>query len=287
MKDRMFSSLLLSVTLALPGLAQQTGSTSNTQLAATTGQTASASQETGASRQKLEAPTPTDFWDGEDPNLSNLVTHPFASKKYVRRQTQPIQDRLNELDELTISHAQMIKDADARAGQGLQLVSTKEKEADQHAIDAGSQAEAAKLAATQATRRVSTAEQMVGNVDQYKDAQKTEIHFPPGQSVLTKQAKDTLDELATQLKDQHDYFIEVQGFAPGHGQTAIATSRMMADSVVRYMVLKHEVPIYRIYVLALGDASVAPTDRTEARRPGEGRVEVNLVGNDVSSSAQH
>ena len=277
MKDRMFSSLLLSVTLALPGLAQQTGSTSNTQLAATTGQTASASQETGASRQKLEAPTPTDFWDGEDPNLANLVTHPFASKKYVRRQTQPIQDRLNELDELTISHAQRIKDADARAGQGLQLVSTKEKEADQHAIDAGSQAEAAKLAATQATRRVSTAEQMVGNVDQYKDAQKTEIHFPPGQSVLTKQAKDTLDELATQLKDQQNYFIEVQGFAPGRGQTAIATSRMMADSVVRYMVLKHKIPIYRMYVLALGDASVAPADRIGTRRPGAGRVEVNLL----------
>jgi len=287
MKDRMFSSLLLSVTLALPGLAQQTGSTSNTQLAATTGQTASASQETGASRQKLEAPTPTDFWDGEDPNLSNLVTHPFASKKYVRRQTQPIQDRLNELDELTISHAQMIKDADARAGQGLQLVSTKEKEADQHAIDAGSQAETAKLAATQDTRRVSTAEQKVGSIDQYKDIERTEIHFPPGQRILTKQAKDTLDEMATRLKDQHNYFIELRGFAPGHGQTAMATSRMMADLVVRYMVLEHKIPIYRMYVLALGDASVAPTDRTGARRPDGGRVEVNLFKNDPLSSAPH
>ena|SRR5215469_1957945 len=56
--------------------------------------------------------------------------------------------------------------------------------------------------------------------------------------------------MATTLKDQHNYFIEVQGFAPGHGQVAIATSRMMADSVVHYLMLNHNIPAYRIYLLA-------------------------------------
>jgi outer membrane protein OmpA-like peptidoglycan-associated protein len=285
MKDRMFRSLLLSAVFALPGLAQQTGSISGTQPVTTAGQTAPASQDVDTSRPKLEPPTPAGFWDGEDPNLANLVAHPFASKKYVKRQIQPIQDRLNELDELANSHAQIIKAGDARANHDLELVSIKVKDADQHAIDAGSKAETAKMTATQTTTRVATAEQLVGNVDEYKNRSQTEILFRPGQSALSKQAKDTLDEMAAPLKDQHNYFIEVQAFAPGHGQAAIGTSRMMADSVVRYMVLEHKIPVYRVYVLALGDASAAPTDKTGARRPGGGRVEVNLFKNDLLSSA--
>jgi outer membrane protein OmpA-like peptidoglycan-associated protein len=286
MKSRMFSSLVLSAVIALPGLAQQTGSESSAQAAAATaGQTAPPSQE--ASRQKLEAVPPADFWDGEDPNLGHLVTHPFATKKYVERQVQPIRDRLNELDELTSSHTQMIKQADTRASQGLQLVSAKQQEADQHAMDAGRKAESAKLAASQATTSVSAAEQTVGNVDQYKNTKQTEIYFRPGESVPSKQGRDTLDEVAAQLKDQHNYLIELRGFALGHGQAAIANSRKMADSVVRYLVRNHDIPVYRIYVLALGDASSAPIDRSKAKRTGGGWVEINLLNNDLLSSAQH
>ena len=286
MKSRMFSSLVLSAVIALPGLAQQTGSESSAQAAAATaGHTAPPSQE--ASRQKLEAVPPADFWDGEDPNLGHLVTHPFATKKYVERQVQPIRDRLNELDELTSSHTQMIKQADTRASQGLQLVSAKQQEADQHAMDAGRKAESAKLAASQATTSVSAAEQTVGNVDQYKYTKQTEIYFRPGESVPNKQARDTLDEIVAQLKDQHNYLIELQGFAPGHGTVAIANSKKIADSVVRYLMLNHNIPVYRIYVLALGDASVAPKDRTKANRAGGGWVEINLLNNDLLSSVQH
>jgi hypothetical protein len=59
--------------------------------------------------------------------------NPFARKKYVARQTQPIRDRINELDELTASNTKAIKDTDARAQQGIQLASAKANEADQHA----------------------------------------------------------------------------------------------------------------------------------------------------------
>jgi len=287
MKNRVFSSLLLPAVLALPGMAQQTGSMSGTQPGTTAGQTAPASQDVDTSRPKLEPPTPAGFWDGDDPNLANLVAHPFASKKYVKRQIQPIQDRLNELDELANSHAQIIKAGDARSNHDLELVSIKVKDADQHAIDAGSKAETAKMAATQTTTRVATAEQLVGNVDEYKSRSQTEILFRPGQSVLSKEAKDTLDEMAAPLKDQHNYFLEVHGFAPGHGQAAIGTSRMMADSVVRYMVLEHKIPVYRIHVLALGDGSVATKDRAKTKRIAQGRVEINLLTNDLLSSAQH
>src|SRR6202020_3684136 len=128
--------------------------------------------------------------------------NPFARKKYVARQTEPIRGRVNELDELTASNSKAIKDTDARAQQGIQLASTKANEADQHAIDAGNKAQMAQQTATQANPRLSTVEQVVGNIDQYKASNQTEIRFRPGQTVLSKNAKDALDEMANGVKGQ-------------------------------------------------------------------------------------
>jgi len=273
MKIRIFAATLLSAVLALPSLAQQ---------AAPTGQ--AAPQSAGSSdRQSLPPATRTDFWDGDEPNLVNLVTHPFASKKYVQRMTRPIQDRVNELDEITESNRKMIRDVDTRAQQGIQLASEKTNLADQHATDATNKAQLAQTSATQAAARVSTVEQKVGNLDQYKGTGQTEIRFRPGQTVLSKQAKDALDEMAAPLKDQNSYIIEVRGFAPGSHRVATASSQKMADSVVRYLVLNHQIPVYRIYVMSMGNT---PTEGTSAKRVTSGRVEVNLLKNDLVSSAK-
>jgi outer membrane protein OmpA-like peptidoglycan-associated protein len=275
MTNRIFLTLLLSITLALPGFAQQ--SSSNT---GTADQTTSQS-----AREPLPPSTSKDFWDGDEPNLVNLVTHPFASKKYVQRLTRPIKDRLNELDELTAANNQAIRDVDTRAQHGIQLASEKTNLADTHATDAANRAQLAQTAASQAATRVSTAEQMVGNLDRYKGGAQTEIRFRSGQTVLSKEAKDALDAMAAPLKDQHSYIIEVQGFAPGHGQAAVAASQKMADSVVRYLVLSHQIPVYRIYVRGLGNTPLA-AEGTTAKRISSGRVEVNLLKNDLMTSAQ-
>jgi outer membrane protein OmpA-like peptidoglycan-associated protein len=97
-----------------------------------------------------------------------------------------------------------------------------------------------------------------------------------------------LDDLATPLKDQRGYIVEVQGFSSGHGQTAIAVSQKMADSVVRYLVLNHEVPVYRIYVVGMGNAPVQSAnangdEQGKAMRTSGGRVEVSLLKNDLEN----
>jgi outer membrane protein OmpA-like peptidoglycan-associated protein len=282
MKNRIFMTLLGCILLALPGFAQQTNSNSGAQPAAN----GSAPQSAG-DREPLPPDTPKDFWDGDDPNFVNLVTHPFASKKYVQRQVAPIRDRINELDELTTENAKAIKDVDGRAQQGIQLASEKSSLADQHATDAGNKAQLAQTAATQAATRVSTAEQMVGSLDQYKGTGQTEIRFRAGQTALSKSAKDALDEMAAPLKDQRSYIIEVRGFSSGRGHVAIASSQKMADSVVRYLVLNHQIPVYRIYEMSMGNAPVAGTSGTMAKHTTGGRVEINLMKNDLVGSLQH
>ncbi|HEY6184466.1 MAG TPA: flagellar motor protein MotB, partial [Terriglobales bacterium] len=194
MKNRVILALLLSTVLALPVLAQDTNSNSQAQPAATSTSADQSTTTTGASgKPALQPDTHEGFWG---------KINPFARKKYVQRQTAPIRDRVNELDELTASNTKQIKDVDARATEGIRLASAKANEADQHAIDAGNKATLANQTATQANTRLTTVEQVVGNIDQYKASTQTEIRFRPGQSILSKNAKAALDEMATPLKDQ-------------------------------------------------------------------------------------
>jgi outer membrane protein OmpA-like peptidoglycan-associated protein len=277
MKNHVYITLFLSATLALSASAQSNAGSS-------TAQAAPAPQST-SDRPPLQEPKPANFWDGDDPNLVNLVTHPFARKAYVLRHTQPIKDRLNELDQLTAENSGKIKDVDARANQGIQMASEKVSLADQHASDATSKAQLAQTAATDATTRVSSAEQKVGSLDQFKGSGQTEIRFRPGQSVLSKSAKDALDQMAAPLKGQASYIIEIRGFASGRGQTAIANSQKMADSVVRYLVLTHKIPVYRIYATSMGNATMSG-EGTASRRANGGRVEISVLQNGAVSTAQ-
>jgi outer membrane protein OmpA-like peptidoglycan-associated protein len=277
MINRNCLTLFLSTTLTLTGWAQSDMSSSSAK-------TAAASQ-SASDREPLQEPRPSNFWDGDDPNLVNLVLHPFANKKYVLRHTQPIRDRLNELDQLTAENSGKIKDVDARATQGIQLASEKVSLADQHSSDALNKAQLAQTAATEASTHVSTAEQSVTSLDQYKGSGQTEIRFRPGQSVLSKSAKDALDQMAGPLANQRSYIIEIRGFSSGHGQTAIANSQKMADSVVRYLVHTHNIPVYRIYATGLGNV-VVTGEGTASRPASGGRVEVSVLQSGMASTAQ-
>jgi outer membrane protein OmpA-like peptidoglycan-associated protein len=277
MKHRLVLALPLAAVLALPALAQSTSSTQDQSQPAATQQTQSTSTDTSTGnatgKAPLAAPSREGFWGR---------INPFARKKYVQRQTEPIRDRVNELDELTSANSKQIKDVDSRATSGIKLASDKANEADQHAIEAGNKATQAQQSAQQVTTRVQTVENVVSNIDQYKASNQTEIRFRPGQTVLSKNAKDALDQMAGNLKGQRGYIIEVQGFSSGKGQTAITTSQKMAESVVRYLVLNHDIPVYRIYLVGMGNAPAPSTDETaKSKRISGGRVEVSLLKNDL------
>ena len=290
MKNRVWMALLLAAALSVPVLAQQSSTTSDqsqptAQQPATTQTQAPADQ---SAQQPASTQTATQGASGHQPLVVDKKQgfwgklNPFARKKYVQKQLSPIRDRVNELDDLTAQNAKDIKDVDSRAQQGIQLATNKANEADQHAIDAGNRAQAAQQTADTATTHINTVQQVVSNIDQYKASTQTEIRFRPGQSVLSKRAKEALDEMATPLANQRGYVIEVQGFSSGRGQAAIQNSQKMAESVVRYLVLNHDIPVYRIYLLGMGNAPMAATaEGSKPKRISGGRVEVSLMKNDL------
>ena len=284
MKNRIFLAVLLSAALALPALAQQTNSSSSQQPAATDQKATSPSQSSTAS-QKEPRDSHTDFWEGDQPSAAALIFHPFASKGYVRRHTEPIRDRLNELEEMNSSNSRMAKDVDNRAQHGIQLVSEKTNEGDQHASEASNKSQLAQQTASAVNTRLPKVETVVDGLDKYKAGTQTVIQYRPGQTVLSKDAKQSLDEMATQLKDQHGYVVEVHGYSSGSGQAAIASSRRMADSVVRYLVLNHEIPAYRIYAMGMGNAPATAEEASTGKRSSRNRVEVSVLKNSVDQLA--
>jgi outer membrane protein OmpA-like peptidoglycan-associated protein len=286
MKISMLFTLPLAAALTLPAVAQQAPADSQ-QPSATSSSSSSSSQSSSQSapaasqdansdqnmsaRQPLQPETRQGFWG---------KVNPFARKKYVQRQLTPIRDRVNELDDLTAANAKEIKDVDSRAQEGIRQADAKATQADQHAVDAGNRAQQANQTALEASNRLNTVQHVVGNIDQYQPATQTEIRFRSGQTTLSPKAKAAIDDMTANLKDQKGYIIEVQGFSP----SGVQSSQAMANSVVRYLVEKNEVPVYRIFVMGMGNAKMPVPDGAAAPAHGN-RVEISLLKNDVDQLA--
>jgi len=180
--------------------------------------------------------------------------NPLARKKWVDRQVSPVKDRLNELDQLTAKNANDIKDVDSRAQAGIHQAQSTADAANQQAMQASTQAGQAQQLAQQASTQTSQLNTTVTNLDQYQQITDTELHFRSSQVALNEKAKEALDQIATQLQGQKGYIVEVQGYSTAKGQVGIQKSRDMADAVVRYLVVDHQVPVYRIYRLGMGNA---------------------------------
>jgi outer membrane protein OmpA-like peptidoglycan-associated protein len=269
MKTRFLYALPLIATLALPVVAQQSNSATDQPSASQTQTTAYPDRQL----EPLKADTHEGFWGH---------LNPFARKKYVQRQLAPIRDRANELDDLTAANSRMLKDVDSRATAGIQRADAHAGLADQHAVEATNRAQTANQSAQQASTQLHSVSQVVENLDQYQSTSQIEIRFRPGAAVLSKSAKEALDQLADSTKSQKGYLVEVQGFTPGHGAASIQQSQHLADSVVRYLVIEHQIPVYRISELGLGNATVPSASQDETAKPAHGsRVEVTLLKNSV------
>ncbi len=205
--------------------------------------------------------------------------NPFARKKWVHRQVDPLKDRVNELDELQAKNANDIRDVDSRATTGVNRAMTAAQAADAHAADASGRADQANSLATTANGHVSSLNGTVSNLDQYQTVTETSVRFVPGHTVLGTKAKADLDELTAKLASEKGYIIEVQGYS----RAGVPQSQAMADSVVRYLVTAHQVPIYRIYKTGLGKASGAEANANPDEKPVVNGVRVTLLHNSLAT----
>lgn len=209
-----------------------------------------------------------------------------TSKKYVRQQTTPIIEKTNELDDLTAKNTNAIKDVDKRAQSGIQDVNQRAAAADQKAQAAGQQADQAQQLASQASTGVNTLQTTVANLDSYKPKVETTVHFGFNQDVLTKKAKEALDQLISELPNTKHYIVTVEGGADAVGDKTYNydLSERRADAVIQYLASNGSIPAHKIYLIGLGEDKPVAENTNSAGRAKNRRVDVRLMVNSLEEN---
>jgi outer membrane protein OmpA-like peptidoglycan-associated protein len=222
-----------------------------------------------------------------------------ATHKYVRNTTAPIQAKLDQVGEQAGRNDQAIEDTknqvkqvDDKAQSGINSAQEKAATADQHALtadqhagdatnkanQAGQTASQAVQSADQANRGLSSLRQVVANIDDYKLQSSATVAFKFNQYLLTTEGQEELDKLAEAVKSSRRFFIAVEGYTDDVGNKRYneQLSSRRADSVAEYLVAKHDVPIYRIHMIGLGEEKPVDEGHNRASRAKNRRVEIKV-----------
>lgn len=280
--------LALASAFAIPAMAQQTQQPDNNSQNAP-----AAAQQTPTSTPPATATQPIQeqkegFWGR---------VNPMARKKWVKKRLDPINDRLTELDQVNAKNASDIKDVDARATAGIKKAQDSADAANQVATAAGDQAKKANDTATTASGHVDTLNTTVSGLDTYKPISDVEVPFRNGSPVLSKDAKSKLDDMAKSLEGHQGFIIEIEARSPAAGATGIASSQREAEAVKRYLVTEHDIPVYRMHAVALGNAHIedtqvasnasadqtAPKAATHRRERVPSEVHIKLMENSLAA----
>ncbi len=211
-----------------------------------------------------------------------------ATKNYVRNQTTPVINNVNELDDQTAKNTRDIRDTDARAQQGIGQVKDKAAAADQKALAAGQSADQANQNAMQASNRVTSLAGTVENLDNYKPVSEATVLFGFDKAQLTRKDKQALDDFAAQLQDQKHYIVQVEGYTDSTGPADYnyQLSQRRADAVIQYLAQKYQVPAHKIFLIGLGKDNPVAQNTSASGRAKNRRVDIRLMTNSLTESAQ-
>jgi outer membrane protein OmpA-like peptidoglycan-associated protein len=212
-----------------------------------------------------------------------------ASKKFVRTTVAPIEQKVGELDATTKAQADSIADLE----KGVARAEEKAMGADQRAENAMKEATLARKEAAEgksfaeaglknvgdAVATVDgTMKQRFANIRDYKLVANESVLFGLGKSDLSPDAEAILDDMVSRMGNMQNFVMELQGFTDSTGsKTAnLALSKRRAETVVRYLTTKHNLPLHRIYVAGFGDAVSVADNKTRAGREMNRRVEMKV-----------
>jgi len=217
---------------------------------------------------------------------SMAATVGCSSKNYVKSQTTPLINKTNELDDLTAKNTKDIKDVDARVQSGLAAVNAKTDDVEQKAQTAGQNASQAQQMADAANARVGVLTNTVANLDNYHAVAETSVKFGFNKDNLTPKSKEALDTLAGSIAATKGYIIALEGGTDSIGSADYNydLSQRRANSVIQYLASKYNVPAHKIYVIGLGKDKPVETNKTNAGRADNRRVDVRLMTNTVGDA---
>jgi len=208
-----------------------------------------------------------------------------ATKKYVANTVDPVNAKVNQVDQNQQKTQKQLDEAEPR----ISAADEKASSADTRATDAIARADAASKKSDQVRDQLHTElNDRIADLDDYKAASPVTVLFKVNSSILSDDAKQQLDQMTGSVSGAKRYFIAIQGFTDktGSAEYNLELSRRRAEAVQTYLVAQHNVPVYRIQIVGLGQDKPVNEQKTRAERQQNRRVEVTLFSADSSAGAK-
>jgi outer membrane protein OmpA-like peptidoglycan-associated protein len=210
--------------------------------------------------------------------VGSLLIAGCATKGYVRKTVTPVEQKVDQVDQNSQKRdAAQVADINKTN----QVVDEDEKKLDatgEIARTADTTSKGAMAKANQNTKDLNDLRSVVANIDDYKPANQAVVHFGVNKDTLTKDEKAKLDDVAMQIANLQRYFITVEGYTDQTGTPSYndQLSRERANAVIAYLVGQHNVPVYRIHMVGLGEQKLIDEGKGKKAREASRRVEINI-----------
>jgi len=203
-----------------------------------------------------------------------------TTKTYVRKQTTPLINHVNQLDELTAKNANAVRDLDSRTTAGLNSVNNSSAAAMTAAQKAAGDADQVSSRLATTSHQIESMASTLANLDDYQLSSQAVVHFGFDRYQLTSESKHTLDSVVASLGQNKHAILEVAGYTDAVGPAGYndRLSERRADTVVRYLE-EHNLPAYRIFPIGLGKNQFVANNATRDGRKENRRVELRVMTN--------
>lgn len=207
--------------------------------------------------------------EGKGDNNGNLAASKIRFGETDLRTAQSIESRVGPAEERITASEQ---NAQRLAGQVDELMTISNT--------TRTEVKTAQNSADAAIAGVNATNQRISTLDDYAVQSSATVNFKVASSVLSPEAKASLDSVAQAALQLKGYTVEVTGFASSDGNAAKnkALSQQRAQAVIDYLVETHNIDLRR-FSLSYGYGANRPVadNTTKEGREQNRRVEVKLL----------
>jgi len=199
-----------------------------------------------------------------------------ATKKFVRTSVSEVNDKVDSL-------GKSVEDTQEQTRKNAAKIN----DVDQKAAAAGQAANQAQNAANQANQAAQQADQRAQNIEKQNARLVYETvlsedqgNFKFGKTTLPDSAKQKLDEMVAQLKqDPKNVWIEIEGHTDSVGSKAVNDKIGLerAQAVERYLYEQYQIPLHKMNVISYGASKPVAPNKTKAGRAQNRRVVIKVL----------
>ncbi len=195
----------------------------------------------------------------------------------------PLEGRLSQEEQNAmrlsgqVSELSAVSNAARGGAKAAQDTADKAQESADKAMDS---AQKANTSAENAKEGVAATNNRISALDDYDVHGTVTVNFKAGSAVLSEEAKEALNKLADDAKNDKGFMVEVAGYASSDGNASYnrVLSQRRADAVIRFLAENHAIPMRR-FITPFGYGALQPVadNKTHSGRVQNRRVEVRIL----------